>query len=479
MISKKAHISCFISAFFAGALIGIAVSAKWPNAFAGYQWLIIVICLIAISLLKRRLTLLILILISGIIAGWFRGGIGQNSLMQYQPFFDERITLTGQISEDPSFSQQGDQKLKLKNIQINSKNFSGEIWISSASKVEIKRSDAVTIEGQLKKGFGNFPAAMYRADIKEVERVRNADIARDARDKFAVALRKIVDEPMASLGLGFLVGKRTALPEDLTQQLQILGLTHIVVASGYNLSILVRFTRRIFAKISKYLSVISGLILTFGMIMVTGLSPSMTRAGLITTLCLIAWYFGRAINPFVLLSVAAGITALANPSYVWGDLGWYLSFAAFGGVIILSPLLLHYFYGKKRPHSLIQILFETISASLATFPIIAWAFSQYAPLALISNLMILPLVPLAMAFTFFAGTGSLLIGPLVWLAFPAQAVLAYMVFVVEKLSMLPIAIAEIDFHVGHLIGSYILLSMMTVYLYRRTNHDFADDNIVK
>lgn len=476
---RKKHISWLIGWLGLSVIIGIWLSQFYTAFFASLGWVVSGITLFAIAAINRQRAAVFLVILAGLLIGLSRGSQGQIDLGAYQPFIDQHITARGIVAEDTAFGAKGDQRLKLKNVEVEGEELPGEIWLSTPSLAEVKRSDRVEVSGVLSEGFGNFPGAIYRADLKRVERIENADVARDVRDKFAEAIRQLVGEPEASLGIGYLVGQRTALPEDLTEKLRILGLTHIIVASGYNLTILVRFSRRIFAGISKYLSVLAGFILTFSFILVTGLSPSMTRAGLVTSLCLVAWYFGRTIHPLVLLPLAAGVTAMINPAYVWGDLGWFLSFAAFGGVIVLSPLLVHYFWGADRPNSILQIAVETVSAQLATMPIIALAFGQYAPLAVISNLLILPLVAAAMIATFLAGMAALIFGSnLPWLGLPAEAILGYMTWIVDKLAQLPIAVAEVSVGIPALITCYIVLGVICMYLYRRTHHDFSDDSII-
>ena len=80
-------------------------------------------------------------------------------------------------------------------------------------------------------------------------------------------------ESESALGLGFLLGLRRAMPAELSDNLKIAGLTHIVVASGYNLTILVRLARRLFAKRSKYLAMLSAAVMIIGFMAVTGFKP--------------------------------------------------------------------------------------------------------------------------------------------------------------------------------------------------------------
>jgi competence protein ComEC len=157
-----------------------------------------------------------------------------------------------------------------------------------------------------------------------------------------------------------------------------------------------------------------------------------------------AWYYGHKLHPFVLLPFAAAITVALNPSYVWGDLGWQLSFTAFAGVMIVAPLLQAYFFGKKEPGVLRQILGETIAAHIVTVPIIALSFGTISNVAIIANLLVVPLVPLAMLLTFICGVWSITAIPFADLiAIPTTWLLGYMVQVATFVSELEWAQSEL------------------------------------
>lgn len=479
-MKKKLHPSWVLGWSSLGILIGIGLSLLSADYFLNLSWLSLGISLVIISIINRRASLIILALAGGLMIGLWRGTQNYPTENTFQRFINQQTSISGVVSEDVAFGKDGQQQIKIKEVNINGKPVSGQVWLSTSSKIEVKRSDRVEVDGKLSKGFGSFEASMYRADLVSVTRIKHGDIARELRDWFSTSIRKTINEPQASLGIGFLTGQHSSLPESLSNNLRILGLTHIIVASGYNLTILVRFARRALAGISKYLATLVSVLLIIGFIFITGSSPSMTRAGLITGLSLMAWYFGRRIHPLVLIPFSASITVLINPAYLWGDLGWYLSFAAFSGVIILSPLLVNYFWGKDKPGSIKQVLVETTSAQIITIPIIAYAFGQYAPLAPISNLLVLPAIPLTMLLTFIAGIGGLLLGGMAgWVGLPAQTILGYVTFVAEKLSSLPIARGEITFSFASMVISYVFIIIFAVWLWRRTRHDFSEDSIVE
>jgi competence protein ComEC len=421
-----------------------------------------------------------LVLVAGIFFGLWRGGNELVNQLQATKYFDQTVTLSGFVSEDPSYDIDGDLRMRLKDIEIEQRPISGEVWVATSDEAQIKRSDLVVVEGRLSDGFGNIPVAIYRARVVSVTRQDYSDVARDVRDSFANGIREAIREPEASLGSGFLLGQKTALPEKLDQELRLLGLTHIVVASGYNLSILVRYARRLFEKVSRFTSLAVSGFLVFAFANVTGFSPSMTRASLITGLSLLAWYYGRKFHPLVLLPFSAAVTVVINPAYAWGDIGWLLSFSSFIGVIMFSPLIHKYFWGDKKPGNIRQVFIETTSAQLLTLPLIAYVFGQYSPLALLANVLILPLIPLAMGLTFVAGVGGLLtrvFAPAI--GWPAESLMRYMTTVVDKLAQQPLASTEIKFTITTAIVSYIGIFIATVYLWRRTGHKFRDYNVIE
>ena len=242
-------------------------------------------------------------------------------------------------------------------------------------------------------------------------------------------------EPEASLGVGFLVGEKAALSTDLIEQMKTVGLTHIIVASGYNLTILVRFSRRLLARRSRYLALAGSLSLVVGFVLISGFSPSMNRAAVVTLLTLVAWYYGRNFHPIKLIFYVAALSALAYPVYVWGDLGWLLSFAAFAGVLVVAPLVTRLFYAKNaEPGALVRLLIETMSAEIMTLPIIVAAFGYVPVLALVANVAVAPIIPFAMFFTFVAGVVGIISSVLAIVAMPASILIAYVVAVVEYLS---------------------------------------------
>jgi len=462
-------------------VVGVIVAQYVPRGwFHAITWLLVGMALALLGLWRGRLYALLFIIGAGLLIGLWRGSVSMAQLAPYERLIGHTITIRGTVHDDADVGANDALVLRLSNVSVNGHALAGMVWVSTTSKADVKRSDIVTGQGKLAQGFGSFAASMYEAQLTHVQRPEPGDVARQVRDGFADNVRQTISEPEASLGIGYLLGQRRALPADLSDSLRIAGLTHVIVASGYNLTILVRLARRLFARISKYLAALTagGMILAF--IAVTGMSPSMSRAGLVAGLSLLAWYYGRKFNPLVLLPLAAAVTLLINPSYGWNDLGWQLSFAAFAGVMILAPLGQRYFFGDSKPGTVRQILGETISAQLATLPILVMAFGLFSNVAIITNLLILPLVPLAMLLTFIAGLGSLLL-PITtaFIGLPAQLLLQYMTSTANYFAHLSWAQTTLTI-TGWVVAAYYLIMIgLIVYMWRVTKFSLRDSNVVE
>lgn len=481
LLRSKVHVSWIFAVVCAGFLLGLILT---PHAneqiWANYSWLVVAIFLsIPVCIIRARWLLFVACFV-GLLLGFVRGSTLQNSLKAYEQYIGKSITLTGKVSEDVDRANESELRIRLKDIVIDGNVLKGQIWLSLKQDADIRRSDIVTVKGQVREGFGSFNAVLGSVQLVGVEKPAHNDIAREVRDGFADSVREGIKEPQASLGIGFLTGQRNSLPADLDDQLRIVGLTHIVVASGYNLTILVRFMRRFFAKHSKYLAAASAGFMIVGFMAVTGFSPSMARAGLVAGLSLLAWYYGRAFHPVALLLFAAAATAGLNPGFIWGDLGWYLSFAAFVGVIILSPLVHRYFWGEQKPGVLRQILVDTTCAQLLTMPMIAFVFGEYSLYALPANLLILPLIPLVMVLVFVAGLLSLVIPGLATVfGWPAQQLLSYMTWLVEWMANRPHAQGDIAVSAIVMAIAYGVIIGLCIWLWRKTKFNFRTSSIVE
>lgn len=233
-------------------------------------------------------------------------------------------------------------------------------------------------------------------------------MALEARDTFAEKVNDTLGGKEAKLGLAYLVGMKDGLDSETQEMLRAVGLTHIVVASGTHLSIIVEFFRKRFGKISRFAGALFGIVFIVIFAAVVGWTASITRAAIVAGLSMFSWYYGRKIGAMRVILIAMAITLLINPLYAL-DLGWQLSFASFAGIMLLMPAMCEFFYGKKRkPGTVAELLLASIAATLMCAPILLYYFGSLSLIALVANVLILPTIPFAMGMTFLVGLAGFL-----------------------------------------------------------------------
>lgn len=474
---RRLHASWLIGWICFGILAGLVFGKLWPW-LAGWYWIVVGLSCLPIVFKQRRWWSVIIAVIAGLLIGWQRGTIETIALNEYAQYVGKTVALVGVITDDPQPNKRSQVEFSLGSIAINGNTLQGRVYASVVGKAELKRGDRVALKGKISEGFGSYQATIRYANVVSVR--SGATPIRDIREYFSAGVRETVQEPEASLGLGFVVGQRSALPPELDEQLKVVGLTHIVVASGYNLTILVRFARRIFAKYSRFMAMSVSSSLVVGFIAFSGLTPSMVRAGAVTLLSLLAWYYGRRFHPLILIALVAAGSAYVDPIYLWSDIGWYLSFLAFIGVLIVSPLMIARLYGAKKPPAITQLLIETIAATIMTLPLILLTFERLPVLTLVANMLVAPLIPFAMLATTIAGVAGMFTPALLgWMGLPATIAIGYIVWVVETLSGINWVQIDLSIPISLMIALYGFILVLVAIWWRKTNHRFLARSIVE
>lgn len=471
---ERFHVSYLLAWLSGGLLVGLMFGREF-NLGANSPILFASLVLVLGALRSRRWWAVFAIITAGLLLGGLRGNDVGMQYDKYKSLVDKPTTVVGVMTGDAQKLEGSRQRITLDKISINDQRYVGEIFVTLYGDDELKRGDTVTVSGTLREAFASYGAAMSGGKIVHVQRGKN--IIRDIRERFAETVRQLVIEPMASLGLGFVVGQRSTLPDTLDEQLKIVGLTHIVVASGYNLTILVRFMMRLLSRRSRYLALVCSLVMILGFVLFSGFSPSMNRAVVVTVLSLLAWYVGRRFHPVLLIIFVATATALWTPMYVWADLGWYLSFFAFAGILVIAPLVVRAIYRRRDPSSFEQLVFETMSAEVMALPLIAFSFGTVPVFGLVANVLVAPFIPAAMALTALTGfVGMISLQLATIFALPTTILIGYMIAIVEWLSSFDFAQFSFDFGLTPLLVWYCMLAIAAFIVQRKLRYNFRQQD---
>jgi competence protein ComEC len=421
----------------AAFLVGLVVARRYSSLNG---WVVLPVIVLAAWLLRHRTILTTFVAVAAaLMLGVWHGGTYAHQLQPYHQLALRQVTFTATANIDAVYGKNSQLTFVVRNVHFTyprNEKVPGTVKVSGFGEVMVYRGDQLTVSGKLYPTRGANQASIGFAQLHKVGATTSA--IDNLRRKFTAGMQTALPEPVASFGLGLLVGQRNTLPAGLTQALLMVGLTHIIAVSGYNLTILLQASRRVLGGHSKVLSTAIALALIFGFLLVAGTSASIVRAAVISTLGLGAWYYGRSVRPLLLILLAAAGTAYANPVYLWADISWYLSFLAFFGILVVGPIITRKIYKDKEPALISQILIESFCAELMTIPLVLYIFGQVSLVSLLANMLVVALIPLAMLLSLVAGLAGMLAGNVAgWFAWPAQVLLTYMLDIVNLLSRIP------------------------------------------
>jgi competence protein ComEC len=278
-------------------------------------------------------------------------------------------------------------------------------------------------------------------------------------------------EPHDQFAAGLLVGQKSELAGDVAEKLRIVGLSHIIAVSGYNLTIMADVARKRLGKRSRFQSTFFSIVFVALFVALAGTSASIARAAFVSVLTIVAAHYGRQIKPVLLILLAAGFTAWTNPLNIWSDIGWHLSFLAFFGVLVVAPAIQGRLYvGDKKPLMASKVVIETTSAQIMTVPISLYIFGQVSLISLLANIAVVPLVPLAMLFSLLAGVAGMIMPALAGIvAWPARVLLDFILSVTSLLSRVPHALEKMSINLATLIVAYCLVVVIVAALRHKTS----------
>ncbi len=469
LLERSLHQSYFLVAMCLGVVIGVVLGLVFRiNFFASPIWIGFTLILMMVAYLWPRLVFVVIALIAGMIMAFFRVSselMGENYIRQ---FYGQTVLITGVVDGDPEMDE-GGTKIKLVNLKFGEEEVpaSGSIYISARYNSNVARSDMITVNGKLAEGFGIYAGYMYKPTIKKILKPEPGDWVLLVRNWFAERVKGLISEPQVNLGLSYLLGMKSGLPDDLSEDLRTVGLVHIVVASGAHLSILVEIARKIFGRLSRFSGLLFSILFVIFFMAMVGWTPSIMRAGIMTILTLMAWYVGRKIAPWRIILIVAAGTLLVNPMFII-NLGWLLSFASFAGIMILGPRFTRFFYGRKKPGFIAETIITTMAATMMTLPITLYYYGTISLVSVMANLLILPTLPYAMGLVFLVGVVAGIPGIEMVVAFIATKLLEFHIAVVEFFGGMKSFLIEIEPYQVWVFGIYMAIFIpLLVGLLRR------------
>ncbi|WP_260871048.1 ComEC/Rec2 family competence protein [Paenibacillus xylanexedens] len=307
-----------------------------------------------------------------------------------------------------------------------------------------KRGDSITLHGSfaLPGEARNFDGFDYRSYLRTLHihwlfKVKGASSVTAAppegvgqfnvlrwtdwmRHALGSAVERLFPEPHAGYMKGLIIGMANDIDPGTYGQFSQLGLTHILAISGTHVAVYVASLLLILSwlRLTRETALTIVLILVPAYVLLSGGSPSVIRAGIMSMIGLYMARRGLARDGLQMISAAALLMMWWNPYFLL-SVSFQLSFLVTAGLMIYMPLINRLF--SSWPKSLAATASVTVTAQLISFPVTILYFNQFSLLSFVANFL---LVSLISAIVLPLGTVAMLLSfiwvplakPLAWVA---------------------------------------------------------------
>jgi competence protein ComEC len=184
------------------------------------------------------------------------------------------------------------------------------------------------------------------------------------------------------------------------------GAIHILAVSGLHVGIILLIITFILKPLKriKYgalIIILCSIILLWLYAFLTGLSPSVIRAATMFTMVAIAINLKRKTNTYNTLIGSIFVILIFQPQFLF-DVGFQLSYVAVFSIVAFQPLIAKLWHPKYK---LVNIYWQTftvtLSAQFGIIPLSVFYFHQIPGLFWLSNLIIIPLLPIILGLAIF------------------------------------------------------------------------------
>lgn len=246
---------------------------------------------------------------------------------------------------------------------------------------------------------------------------------------FTNVINLYLPEPHSSLLNGIIFGVNLKTTKEFYQQLKMVGLLHLVVLSGINITLLASFVSSSTKFISKQLSTLITILTIILFVIFVGPQAPIIRAAFMGILTHVAIITGRKNYILYALFLSLFFVLIFWPDWL-KTVSLQLSYGATLGIII---------FGQSQSNNYIwKNIKLSLAAQVFTVPIIFFYFKQISLISPLSNLLVAETVPTLMVFGFLTailGKINFFLGLIP--AYICYGLLSYIVWVIRTLSKIP------------------------------------------
>ncbi|MEA3273260.1 MAG: ComEC/Rec2 family competence protein [Patescibacteria group bacterium] len=216
--------------------------------------------------------------------------------------------------------------------------------------------------------------------------------------RFVLGTRENVEKRFAKLWQGktlglmraLLIGDKSYFSDQLKDNFQAIGISHLVAISGMHITIITNLLLSFFFFLGfSRQSVFGGIVIALILFVVfIGTPISAVRALLMGSLGFWAKLLGRKIQVNNLLFFTASMILLHNPLLLFYDVGFQLSFCAVWGIFNLLPTLENFSASIPKLVGIKQAINMSIAAQLTTLPVALYHFHYFSLISILANALV-------------------------------------------------------------------------------------------
>ena len=220
----------------------------------------------------------------------------------------------------------------------------------------------------------------------------SANFIDNLKDKTKTILYDNMTDENAGLSYAVLCGDKSLLTDEYVSIFKSSGLAHVLAVSGMHIAFLVGVVLFILklCKIKKKYQffIVLGVLLFYNIL--CNFAPSVFRASVMSLCLMLGMIFGERNDMLSNLSLA-GIIVLTFQSLFLFDVGFLLSFGSVFGIFLLSKPIEKLLLKVKFPKFLASSISVILGATVGSMPWVCKYFKYFAPISILSNLIVVPL----------------------------------------------------------------------------------------
>jgi len=398
-------------------------------------------------------------------------------------YHDQEVVMVGRVLNDPD-RRDASLHVELAVVRVYDAPVQGKVLLFVPRDEKVAYNDQIVVRGALTRpqsfttdtghtfDYANYLRAkgissvVYRAQVDTVDPGGWTVLGQlyDIKHLFERSLERQYPEPDASLMAGMLLGEKHGMPEEVTDDFVQSGLIHVVVLSGYNISIVSESIFRLLSFLPQTLRIGLGGTCMILFALMAGAGAATMRALLMGLIALMARYLHRPAAALRALALAATGMVLVQPQLLLYDPGFILSVLATFGLVTLSTWvevgLGRWRLFRRAPENIRSIAASTIAVQIYILPALLYFSGTLSFLSVPANVLALPVVPAAMLLGFVAGVFGL-VSPLISTvpALASDLLLKWMLIIAHTTASVPLgAVTTGEFSPLVLVAVYIPLT---------------------